>query len=496
MNGRRSGKSLVLGAGLAVYFATQFDYKPYLRTSPVATIPIISPSTGQATELYNGIKNMFLSSPYLYQEFLGGKLDGFNESYPEKSLPPGTMTGNKINLKNRVTIRVMAADVSTLRGIAVPFAILDECCWFGHDSNDKINTDSGIYQALAPATAQFNEGDGVSMILKISSPNDQKGLMFDNFEKRRQENILSLQAPTWYLNPTISLKYLENERKKGISYFLREYGAKFTASENAFLDPKAIDRSRLNMREELLPQAKYKYVAAMDYGSKDDYWAFSIGHKEKVIDPETKEKKDQVFIDYIEYWKGTSGSELDPSQVIPRIASKMKEYGCMHCVSDQYAFAPLKTLFHKEGVILKEFKSSMQSKVKCMTSLQIAFNSDAIKIVDKPLAFKQLRTLMQKRSRGGVLRVEHANGAHDDIVDAIALVNYHFDRHSPLFIGIPEDDPDFLPIENKDLNGNFISAPTAADLAEHTGNHKFEDNLLKKKLEESDDDDSSFWFSF
>ena len=48
--GRRGGKSTTIGAGLALYYATQFDYLPYLGTSPHATIPIISASKEQAGE--------------------------------------------------------------------------------------------------------------------------------------------------------------------------------------------------------------------------------------------------------------------------------------------------------------------------------------------------------------------------------------------------------------------------------------------------------------
>src|SRR5690606_1192872 len=84
--GRRSGKSTTIGAGLAIFYATQFDFKPYLGTSPHATIPIISPTKEQAGEVYAAIKYFFLRSPYLFNTFLDGKTDSFKEEYTEEDL--------------------------------------------------------------------------------------------------------------------------------------------------------------------------------------------------------------------------------------------------------------------------------------------------------------------------------------------------------------------------------------------------------------------------
>src|SRR5690606_34647252 len=127
-------KSTLLGSGLALYYATQFDYSPYLRTSPHATIPIISPTKEQAGEVYASIKNFILRSPYIFKTYLGGSLDGFQEEYSEESVDSGKLTGGVIKLSNKVHIKVMAADISKIRGMAVPFAILDEVCFFGLES--------------------------------------------------------------------------------------------------------------------------------------------------------------------------------------------------------------------------------------------------------------------------------------------------------------------------------------------------------------------------
>lgn len=499
--GRRSGKSTTIGAGLAIYFATQFDYSPYLGTSPHATIPIISPTKEQAGEVYQSIKNFFLRSPYLYQKFLGGKIENFQDEFSEESLKQSrNLTGGSIKLNNKIVIKVMTADVSKIRGMAVPFAILDECCWFGVDGNDLKNTDKGIYEALAPALSQFQTVDGMAMVLKISSPNGQTGLMYEDYENCKDIDVLHLQVPSWYANPSIAVRYLEKQKKKGISFFHREYGAQYTASETSYLDPNLIDKAIIRGIEKVDYQPGYRYAAVMDFATKKDYWAFGIGHKEYHTEEiaDKKERVERVQIDMLMHWKGSDGAELDPSEVVPQICKVLKEYKVAYIIADQYAFGALKPYFQKEGCTVKEFTVSTQSKIKYFYSLQVAINSQSTKMVHNTTAIKHLKDLREKHGTGRThFKIEAAQGSHDDYANVIALIQYQFDKTSPIYIGMTKEHYEKI-IKTKDARGQQISTPTAVELADFAGVSQFYDNTteVEAKEEEGDDDESNFWFSF
>ncbi len=496
--GRRSGKSTTIGAGLAIYFATKFDYTPYLGTSPWATIPIISPTKEQAGEVYQAIKNFFLRSPYLFKNYLDGKIENIKDEYAEDELKNnGTLTGGIIKLNCKVIIKVMAADVSKVRGMAVPFAILDECCFFGVDGNDTKNTDKGIYEALAPSLSQFQEVEGMALVLKISSPNGQAGLMYDDYENRQDPDILHMQVPSWYANPTLSIKYLEKQKKKGTSYFNREYGAQYTASEAAYLDPNLIDDAIIRGIQRIEFNPKYRYAAVMDYATKDDYWAFGIGHKEYSELAEGG-KKERVVVDFLHHWRGTGGAELDPSKVIDELCTYLKSYKVAFCISDQYAFAAIKPYFQGNGCAVKEFKVAHQSKTAYMYSLQVGINSKQLKIVHNQVAVKHLKDLREKRSTvANRLRIEAAANCHDDYANVIALIQYQFDKNSPIYIGLWKADPD-APPPSKDARGHQIRTPTAEELADHVGLVGFYDNKAEEeaKADDDDDDGTNFWFVF
>lgn len=499
-SGRRSGKSTTLGAGLAIYYATQFDYLPYLGTSPHATIPIVSATKEQAGEVYAAIRNFFLRSPWLFKTFLDGNVERFQDEYSEEDLDtPSRITGGVIKLTNKVIIKVMAADVSKLRGMAVPFAILDENCFFGVEGNDIKNTDRGIYEALAPALSQFQTVEGMALVLKISSPNGQSGLMYGDYENREDPDILHLQVPTWYSNPTISVKYLNKQKRKGLNYFNREYGAQYTASESSYLDPALIDESVIKGVEKLDYQKGYRYVAAMDYASRNDLWTLAIGHKEYVLDHATKEKQEKVYTDLLVHWQGSDGKDLDPKVVVPEICKYMKEYRVSFCIGDQYGFGALKPYFTTEKCTLKEFTMSHSSKMKFMYSLQISLNSRNLRMVHNTTAVQHLKDLREKKTSSGSIKIEAAQNSHDDYCMAIGLVIYQFDKTSPIYIGHASEEDDDQTPATKDAAGNQVLMPTAQDLADFVGNSKFYDNrkeIADKDKPTEEEDDSDFWFLF
>ena len=394
----------------------------------------------------------------------------------------------------------MSADVSRIRGFACNAFCLDEACWFGVEGSDTKNTDQGIFEAIQPATAQFGEH---SFGFKISSPNGQSGLMYNDYLNRKDQDVLHMKVPTWYMNPNISVKYLEKQKKKGEHYYHREYGAEYTASENSYLDPKLVDQAVIKGMDALDYDPTFRYVAAMDYATKGDYWTLALAHKEYHLrdvtegEKKSKEKYSMVYVDRLRHWKGTQGNELDPKEVIQQISQLLKEYRVGYIVADQYAFAAVKTLFQQEGCNVKEFKTSAASKKKYMYSLQVATNSQTFKMVDNRLAVEHLKNLREKRTPSGTIKIEHANNTFDDYADSIALCIHQFDKSSAIYIGHTKDDESIVEPTTKDARGKFIATPTAEDLAQASGNLQFLDNRAQLAADEvPDDEDDSFWFVF
>lgn len=408
LTGRRSGKSTVIAPGLCLYYASQLDWTPYLRTSPWASFTIISASKKQANEIFDATAKMVRDSQYLCEEFLGNN--------------PDNIKVNTIEFTNRCRIIVLPADHTLIRGFASPFVILDENCFYGMETDQIQNSDHAIEQAITPAMAQFG---GKSRIIKISTPNGERGIMHRDYLNRQRPDVLFIQATSKEMNPTLSDEFLEKERLKGDTYFAREYLAQWTATESTFLDPTAIQDAVLSGITQCPPRQNVKYIATMDYATKGDRWCWCVGHREKGSDG-TK----QTVIDYMDYQQGSPSDELDPEEVIAEIAKDLSRYGCTSIFGDQNSHVALVGYFKRHGITLKEFNFSNTSKLEIYTGLQVALNSRRIKIVDHAEAIKDLKDLRERRTRGNRVQISHADNCHDDFSDSIALCHFQLDQHT------------------------------------------------------------------
>ena len=137
-----------------------------------------------------------------------------------------------------------------------------------------------------------------------------------------------------------------------------------------------------------------------------------------------------------------------------------------------------------------------------MYSLQVNVNSKTVKYVTNPVAKKHLKDLREKRTPSGLIKIEHANGTHDDYADSIGLVVYQFDSTSPVYIGLTKEDETDITPQTKDSRGKYVSTPTADDLAQDLGITGFSDNSTDydehgNKIENKEDDNpEDFWFLF
>ncbi len=445
LTGRRSGKSTIIAVVACLFYATQLDWLPYLRTSPWASFVIISASKRQANEIFDAIVHMVKGSQYLLEEFLGGSMDGVKT--------------NTIELTNRTRILVLPADHSLIRGFASPLVVLDENAFFGEDNDEIKNSDAAIEMAITPAMAQFGD---MGRILKISTPNGERGIMYRDYKNRQHPDVLFFHATSQEMNPSLSQSFLDRERLKGESYFRREYLAEWTAAEASYFDPASIDAAILRGILKIPINDGIKYVAATDYATRNDRWAWCIAHREFKQNGHNSPTA-KIVIDYLDYRQGQPGQELNPEEVTAQIANDLLHYGCTTLHGDQNAHAALVGYFRRSGIALKEFTFSNTSKQKIFTALQVAFNAGRIQIIDHPLAIKDLKDLRERRTRGNHIQISHADGCHDDFADVIAIVHFHLAQDMEFSHGLDAsiESDERPPLETD--NGVLLRAPDAAE---------------------------------
>jgi len=139
----------------------------------------------------------------------------------------------------RATIKVTfrSSIAKGLRGAGNSFIFMDEAAHFPDNGQSCAKE---VYMALMPSLSAFTSKDPndaripvgpvESKIMIASSPLDREGFFFDAFLKgfgSPNNGRLSLQIPTWDMNPTIPMEEFQRYYERNPETFNREFGAKF-----------------------------------------------------------------------------------------------------------------------------------------------------------------------------------------------------------------------------------------------------------------------------
>lgn len=213
---------------------------------------------------------------------------------------------------------------SGIRGASNIVVIMDEAAFFAKSGESSA---SAVYEAVSPSVATFSPkdpddpttplGDSEGRILMISSPYAKEGLFYDLYRKAKMgaegtDDILVVQAPTWEVNPTISLEYFKKEYGKDPRAFSREFGAQFSDRVQTWIDRE--EDLQVCIDEDLKPskkgQAKDPHFLGLDLGVKNHRTAVCL----------TKPEGDKVALQYHEEWQaGKHWDELNPHLEEPMV---------------------------------------------------------------------------------------------------------------------------------------------------------------------------------
>jgi hypothetical protein len=140
-------------------------------------------------------------------------------------------------------------------------------------------------------------------------------------------------------------------------------------------------------------------------GGSSDSFTLAIGHK----DLATK----VMIVDAVREVK----PPFSPEQVTIEFAQLLKSYGVGKVISDKYGGEWPKELFSRHGI---RFEQSARPKSDLYLELLSAINSRRVALLDNARLISQLVGLERRTARSGRDSIDHAPGAKDDVVNAVA----------------------------------------------------------------------------
>ena len=383
VKGRRAGGSSATGKALIPYLAGLCDH-PSLAPGERGILLCIAADQRQADVILDYAEAAFRGSPILAQLI-------------------EARTARELRLTNNITVEVRAADFRRLRGLTFIGCIADEVAfWMNEESS---NPDTEILNAIRPGLATTS-----GPLFLISSPYARKGELWRTYRKHYGASgdaaILVAQGSSRTFNSSLPQSVIDRAYERDPIAAAAEYGGEFRKDVEEFIVLEAILACVTPGVFERAREYYKVYHAFCDpSGGSSDSFTLAIGHK----DITTK----VMIVDAIREAK----SPFSPEQVTAEFVQLLKSYGVSKVIGDKFGGEFPKELFGKHGI---RYEQSARPKSDLYLDLLAAINSRRVALLDNTRLISQLVGLERRTARSGRDSIDHAPGAKDDVVNAVA----------------------------------------------------------------------------
>lgn len=381
--GRRTGKDSI--ASLAGAHAGMFfDPKAAkLRRGERALVMCLATDRDQAKIVLGYMRSYFQDIPALAAMVQRQNSDGFE-------------------LTNGVDVVVATNSFRAVRGRAILLPIFDEVCFWQDDRSAR--PDKATYDAVLPGMASLPN----SMLIGISSPGKKSGLAYDKFKRhfgKDDDDVLVIRGSTKVLNPTIDPKIIAKAYQDDPAVARAEWGGEWRDDLVQFVDPEVVEACVSRGVREVMPVHRgVQYFAFADpSGGSSDSFTMAIGHLEN----------GKVIVDCIHEKR----PPFSPDQAVLEMAAMLRAYHVTSIQSDRYAGQWVTERFQTHGIRCEQ---SAKPKSDLYLELLPLLNARRIELLDHKRLVGQLCALERRVGRSGRDSIDHPQGGHDDLINAVA----------------------------------------------------------------------------
>lgn len=320
-----------------------------------------------------------------------------------------TTSDNTLDLTNGARIVVSTNNFRTVRGRSLICCILDEVAFYRDEQST--NPDKELYDALEPALARVPG----SILIGISSPYRRSGLLYEKWRRsfgKDDADCLFVQGPTKLFNPGFPQSVIDRRYEEDPAAASAEYGAEFRSDIDAYVTREVVDAVTMLGRRELLPLSSERYVAFVDpSGGSGDSMTLAIAHKGAPHDSIGTQPKTVGVLDAVREVR----PPFSPEATVAGFVELLKTYRITKVTGDRYGGEFCREPFRKLGI---QYELSEKSKSDIYQNCLPLLNSGKVELLDHAKLTTQFIGLERRTARGGRDSIDHAPGAHDDLVNS------------------------------------------------------------------------------
>lgn len=386
--GARAGKDSRIASPIVAFEALFGKHHEHLARGERGVVPLIAQDGRAARVAFGFVRDYIMGSPLLRQHVVGD---------PKM---------NEIDLDNRITVMCFPCTLRSTRGFAMPCGVLDELAFYRLEG--QVDSDDEVQASVRRGMLGFPQ----TLLIKISTPYMKGGVLYEDFKRafgQDDPDLLVWKASSALMNPTLTAKRLEREKRLDPLRYAREYEAEFQDDLSAFLPGAWVEAAVQSGRYELPPVDGVSYLAAADpSGGGPDTFTFSIAHREG----------ERVVQDVIKGYGRTGNQAPNLSAAVKEIAETLRRYGLREIVHDKYAAGWVRQEFQRAGIISRE---SDLDRSAAYLECEPLFAQGRVELLDHPQQAREFKLLEKRLRPGGGAVIQHPKGGHDDYANSLAL---------------------------------------------------------------------------
>ena len=302
-----------------------------------------------------------------------------------------------IVFNNRTAIEIQTNSYRAIRGRTLLAVIFDECAFFRSD--ESANPDLELYRAALPGLATTG-----GMMIGISSPYAKKGILYQKYKKHfgKDGDILVVRGASRIFNPLLPEKLVEEALHDDPAAARSEWLGEFRDDIEGFISREVIEDLARTSPLELPFDSRHKYTAFTDpAGGGHDEFTLAICHRE-----------DEAQV--VDLARGLRGT---PASIVAEYAEILKSYKITTVRGDKYAGSWPGDEFRKHGI---RYIPADQSKSALYVEVLPMLNSGRVQLPPNDKLINQFASLERRTSRVGKDSIDHEQGGHDDLANAVA----------------------------------------------------------------------------
>jgi phage terminase large subunit-like protein len=303
---------------------------------------------------------------------------------------------------------VLASDAASTWGLRPAFAVIDELANF-----EATGRPQRVWDAVTSALGKMPG----ARLVTITSAGDPASWQYQLREH-------ALADPLWYVHeipgppPWIDAARLDEQRRRLMpSMFSRLFDNIWTEGEDR-LTTVADVRAAVGHDGDLAWDHRNRYCVALDVGIVNDRTAAIVAHGERRVGGLT------VVVDRLAVWDGTRTRPVDLTAVEAWVENACRDYRAP-LIFDAYQAAHLTQRLKTRGVRVQAFTFSSGSVARLATTLFNLLRDHRLDLPADDQLISEIASVRLRETSPGVVRMDHAPGAHDDQAIALSMAAAH-----------------------------------------------------------------------